>query len=58
MDLRFENCNVDWALGDLSDTPAAPPLRFGRRIDFPKGDHRRPPASFHSAIYGKAFGIL
>ena len=34
------------------------PLRGGRRIDFPKGDHRRPPAFFHSAIYGKAFGIL
>ena len=35
----------------------APPLRGGRRIDFPKGDHRRPPAFFHSAIWGKAFGI-
>ena len=22
---------------------SAPPLRGGRRIDFPKGDHRRPP---------------
>ena len=29
---------------------SAPPLRGGRRIDFPKGDHRRPPAFFHSAI--------
>ena len=26
-------------------------------IDFLKGDHRRPPAFFHSATWGKAFGI-
>ena len=25
---------------------SAPPLRVGRRIDFPKADHRRPPAYF------------
>ena len=29
----------------------APPLRGGRRIDFPKGDHRRPPAFLSSAIW-------
>ena len=34
---------------------SAPPLRGGRRIDLPQGAHRRPPAFFHYAIWGKAF---
>ena len=36
----------------------APPLRCGRRIDFPKGDHRRPPAFLSSANWGLGFWVL
>ena len=43
MALRFENCNVDWALGDLSDTPGLRP-----RIAFPFGG-TQPPARELSA---------
>ena len=40
--LRLHDVQI-WAF-DLARS--APPLRGGRRIDFPKGDHRCPPAFF------------
>ena len=36
---------MDWAFSFLSDTPQLAP-KGGRRIAFPKGDYRRPPANF------------
>ena len=48
--LRF----TDFAVGLAR---SAPPLRCGRRIDFPKGDRRRPPAFWSSVLWGQAFRL-
>ena len=57
MALRFGDLAFGLGIWLFGLARPAPPLRCGRRIEFPKGDHRRPPASFHSASWGKAFGI-
>ena len=46
MALRFRDLRLWIGHLDFCPTRSAPPLRGGRRIDFPKGDHRRPPAFF------------
>ena len=45
---------MDWAFGCRSST-CCHHLRGGRRIAWPKGDYRRPPAFLCSAIVGRAF---
>ena len=53
MAIRFED--LAYRLGQRSQDPArlSSPLRGGRRIDFPKGDHRRPPAFFSFCELGQ-----
>ena len=44
-DLRMEDLRMEETEAVDLARPA-PPHGGGRRIDFPKGDHRRPPASY------------
>ena len=33
-------------------------IRLGRQIDFPKGDHRRPPAFFMLRLWARPLGFI
>ena len=45
----LEDLRMEETAADDPARPAPHPFGGGRRIDFPKGDHRRPPALLSSA---------